>query len=452
VNLPLSLWVADALAGNCLRLSAQNQTTCNRVCKSPGLPNTVEFHILEPVPGVTNPDYVAFTAEERAQIEDAINAWSSATNSPSLLPGVDFNITLGPDVDELYANDFVILKTTFFPNGITYAAYGDLGVHTNIAGCPVKWRRIAVNANFTGYGDYPHEQTSLQSQPDFTYTMMHEIGHSLGFAHFNAEIALMNPLLHYGGDPVDCAMDPDTPFYRLHADEFNVLESLTPSSTPTTNKNLMLYRFDTMPEVCPDADITIPTRLPEYDLNDRRSWLVWTGQTAECYQEAVDRSCRPIENGDPDDESCWFWFVCEGDCYGSYETANCEITPPAPITVVLHDPSATLALPYGIRFGLIDDPNQDCANPDAVIADKTVLLEPGIPTAVQIEWDLVNLEGIPDTIPGVGFDVGETEWKEFHLCAKIDPDDIIAEVSEDDNAIVSDLKMMVLDQYSAYCC
>lgn len=227
------------------------------------------------------------------------------------------------------------------------------------------------------------------SNPPLALVAAHEWGHAFGLQHEDSVLSIMNSQQWRGGDP--------NRMLRANADEYAAMEFFFPSGGGAL-PNLMIYGF---------------------------KWL-GGGASEEIWQDSA---------------SVGFWSMDAGECHSSGDPYQecCADMNDAPYLV--NNGQSSLS-DVDVRYYYTDsaDP-EDCAL-GIPIGDMVYSLPVGTTTVAELDFSLID-NGMPiGACPDYPFE--PCPEVAYRLCAIIDPDDEVAESSEDDNVFVSDFDLMMV--------
>ncbi len=176
-----------------------------------------------------------FTSAEESEIELGANAWDAGADE--ILRGANVNVwrdsdrtiasgqtcSSGNGFDEVYARPEAWLSQHFCGNALA----------CTLPGLPFPDTDIIFNDSLPFCTETP-SHPDCDGEFSIGQTMVHEIGHKIGFIHENDNIATMNENYPSGGDI-------NRTKYRIHEDDSVGLQAHKGDSS--TGRNLMIQRF-----------------------------------------------------------------------------------------------------------------------------------------------------------------------------------------------------------------
>lgn len=307
--------------------------------------------------------------------------------------------------------------------GITLFALGPPGEQ-----CFVNATSIVLD----GRGPLQHALPTELSlgQDSFQGVLLHEVMHAWGLGHpadgyEPAAPTLMDPRTHNAGNAGDPVVAPST--MRITGQEHRYLRTLRPTRGGGGD-NLMLHRFARPHETCWDDSLyALPA---EAAVGSRE---VWTAAQVDCY---------PYDYWDE---------LCESHPNPSLPLNTLIFPTDITVSLISRDPES---LATEVRYALVPTRDPPCelgielgVVPVVVDSEQPVLL------------GLESLQAIPEWMGGYGlleiprsFIDPDEDYEDFYLCAHIDPDDVVDELSANDNAIVSERHLRVWRDTVGHCC
>ena len=245
----------------------------------------------------------------------------------------------------------------------------------------LSWMFILFDRGAPWTGTVPSAE--LYGSFNASLVMAHEIGHLLGFDHEDDDIALMNAQYPVGGNPGGDGPFP-TPL-RLQAHEYEKMRTL--HLDLSTGINLMLWKF----------------------AHDGVSaYETWTAGTAAAYGEDWDLDTCPVN--------------------------AVQAVPAGEMQIAVTASGISSAITTEVEFRLMSRYDTDCAT----ALTPVNLFDPVQPMRVSVTLTPGEVSYVQP--PSIG--AGEGQIGAFKLCAIVDPDNLVTEVSDDDNVVASDLTLL----------
>ncbi|MFT7542620.1 MAG: hypothetical protein ACI9K5_003600 [Gammaproteobacteria bacterium] len=396
-----------ALAGTC-------QVTCPGPTCATLSGSAASFERVEPDPTVAAlppvDEPVAWIPSDIDAFANAATAWSTENAGtdwsfnleaspwlvgdlrPGGLPsglGPHYSKRDGRNSVAIVTNDFVLSAPAIPDHAIAFA------ISWNSTGPSCSKTDCDISINVDHIEKYESPQLGATSDKSLTWTLAHELGHCLGFSHWDGNISLMNSLYPAGGDPGAGGQ------WRLNADEYISLRALKPGAGSGTNA--MLYRW----------------RKPGSTAVE-----VWTPASASATGADLTL-CEQTEWQNPIGPWCGVLLddhVCEK----------------GPLPIVAAANSTEAVVDTYVDYYLVAGPGASCSGDEYhFLGSRFVSLVPGV--LEKIDTALIIPCGAP---PG-----------SYTVCAVVDAEDALGEnpAARDDNVIYSEFTVNVAPHTSPSC-